>query len=304
MNRSLAALTLLLGLAAGFVLGRASSDGSRSGRGAAAARANGRTIEMPADEAIELRRRATEFDELQVDKAALEEQLVALRKQLEPKVGDRLPDGRIVGGARWGGNFKQLVTGFLDSMLAMFMRNAEFTPAQERAFRALVDKEIDMALAITAEFTNGDIDSDTAYERMEAEYESVMTRLNGMLSEKQMVVYRNFEKGVADIMRNQVVHNELAAMKKAVGLDLEQEKAVGKIIEERYRRVSEDFPLPVPNVLLKPIRRGRDQPIYDETARAIEKVLRPDQQAAYAAFEAQAGARPFEHRNMLVPKRS
>ncbi|MHC4957793.1 MAG: hypothetical protein ACYTGN_05405 [Planctomycetota bacterium] len=304
MNRGLAIALITLGLVAGFLVGRATSDGSRSGRVANGGRADGRTIEMTADEAIELRRRASEFEELSSDKVALEEELRGLKKQLEPKPGDRLADGRIVGGARWGGGFKQLAAGFLDSMLSIFMKNADFTPAQERAFRALVDKEIDVALAVTADFTNGDIDADTAYERLQAEYDDAMTQLSGMLSEKQMGVYRSFEKGVASIMQHQVVHNELAALKKDVHLDLEQEKAIRKVIEERYQRVADNFPMPVPNVLLKPIRRTTDQPIYDETAAAISKILRPDQQAAYAAFEAQAGARPYEHRNMLVPKKS
>lgn len=301
MSRLLAVAGILLAFAAGFYLGRA-RDAGRAGRSHGAEASGNRRVVLAEDEVIELRRKGQQYDSLERREEALREENARLKKALEPKPGERREDGTIVGGAKWNATFEMMATGFLDSMLAMFMRDAKFSPAQERKFRKLVDDEIHLAMAITADFTNGDIDADTTYDRLEAAYGDAVNQLNVLLDDDQMAVYRRFEKNVKGIMHNQVVHNELAAMKDAVGLDLEQEKRVREILNDRYRRVTKDFPLPIPNVLLKPIRRGKDARIYEETRTAIRNVLRPGQWSALEQFEASAPNRPYLERRNLEPK--
>ena len=91
-------------------------------------------------------------------------------------------------------------------------------------------------------------------------------------------------------------------LKTKLDLDPEQAKKIQEFVDERYKRVQDNTPVPLPNVLFKPIRRSKDQTIYDETADAIRKFLRPEQVAAFDRVEAKAATAPFVHRSMLIPK--
>ena len=306
MSRPLVVVLAAVALGVGYFLGVATSESRRGGRGEAPGQGSGEErrehVRLDAEEAMDLRRRAHEAETLRKEGERLRAELADLKRKHEPKPGARREDGSIVGGAKWGRTFHLLMSSFIESRLSQFIREAQFSPNQERRFRRLVDTQLDQMVAITADFTNGDIDGATAYERLEAAYRDGEKLLAASLNDDQMNVYRRFEKDVRGIIHDQVVHNELAGIKTAAGLDIEQEKQVLAILDRRYREVGDKLPLPLPNIMLKPIRRPQDQAIYDATARAIQAVLRPEQLAAFKAFEDAAPKLPFVHRGMLVPK--
>jgi hypothetical protein len=113
---------------------------------------------------------------------------------------------------------------------------------------------------------------------------------------------QEFEKGIADFNRTEIVNNEVMTLQRELGLDPEQQRLVRPIVEERYRRVQERFGAPLPNFMFKPIRRAKDDDIYAETGRAIREYLRPEQRSAFDVADAKAATAIFEYRPSLVPR--
>jgi hypothetical protein len=219
-----------------------------------------------------------------------------------PEPGTRLADGTIVGGARWNDGFNRLASGFLDSMLGTFIQQAKLSPEQERRVRSLILKESGKFLQVSADFTNGDVDGEAAYEQLEGLSADLRAKVGEMLDEQQRANFGTLQQGIRNIMRSQVVHNEMATLKSTLEIDPDQEQKILAIVEERYRRVEEGTTIPIPNVFFKPLRRERDQPIYDETADAIRAILTAEQAARFNQFESQAPDAPFLYRAQLVPR--
>lgn len=305
MSRLLYLLAIVLAAGVGFLIGRTDLVG-RGGRGAGGVVERGpdrRVVSLPAQEVVELRQRAAAVVEVAEENERLRAEVARLESELEPKPGERRKDASIVGGARWNESFVQMATGFIDSMLAFFLREANLTPEQEKRLRAELEVRFGQALAITADFTNGDVEADNAYDLLETNYKDALKLLHTMLDEKQIEAYRRFERNTKNIMRSQIVHQELAVLKKELRLDSEQEKKIKEIVEARYGRVQEGYLLPIPNVYFKPIRRDKDKAIYDETATRIRELLRPEQVPLFNRYELAAPTAPFAFRNMLVPRR-
>lgn len=216
--------------------------------------------------------------------------------------GTRLADGTIVGGARWNEGFNRLATGFLDTMLSNFIRDAQLSPQQERRVRSLILKESANFLQVSADFTNGDIDGEEAYEQLEGLSADLRSKVGEMLDDEQRANFGNLQRGIRTMLRDQIVHNEMATLKSTLRLDSDQEKKILAIVRGRYRRVEDKTNIPIPNVFFKPLRRDSDKPIYDETADAIRAVLDAEQIVNYDRFEAAAPQAPFQYRSQLVSK--
>jgi hypothetical protein len=234
------------------------------------------------------------------DKLAVLEQPAPDETTAEP--GTRLADGTIVGGARWNDGFHRLATGFLDTMLSNFIRNAELSPQQEQRVRSLILRESGKFLQVSADFTNGDIDGEDAYEQLEGLSTDLRSKVGEMLNDEQRANFGNLQRGIRSMMRDQIVHNEMATLKSTLRLDSDQEAKIAAIVAERYKRVEDKTNIPIPNVFFKPLRRASDKAIYDETADAIRAVLDAEQMVNYDEFEAQAPAAPFQYRPQLVAK--
>jgi len=223
-------------------------------------------------------------------------------EEVAPAPGTRLENGTIAGGARWNDAFLRLASGFLDSMLSNFIRNAKLSPQQERRVRSLILKESGKFMQVSADFTNGDIDGEAAYEQLEGLGVDLRAKVGEMLNDEQRVNFGELQQGIRNILRSQIVHNEMATLKSTLRLDSDQEKKILAIVEERYKRVEAGTDIPIPNVFFKPLRRERDQPIYDETGDAIRALLTVEQIERFNAFEAKAPEAPFLYRPQLTPK--
>jgi len=240
--------------------------------------------------------------------AALQKRIAEAERRDEPPSaetaapGTRLPDGTIVGGAKWNASFHRLTTGFLDSILSGFIRQADLSPEQERRVRSLILKESERFIQVSAEFTNGDIDGEGAYAQLEALGAELRGKVADLLNEEQRANFGKLQGNIRGILRQQIVHNEMAALKSDLGLDSDQEKKVLAIVEQRYTRVQEGIEIPIPNVFFKPLRRERDAPIYKETADAIRDVLSAGQRATFDLIESKAPEAVFDYRTQLVPK--
>ena len=307
MRSSVAAALIVFAFAVGYWAGGAADDDLDQ-------RVERRQAEDSTRYATDLERRLEQTQLTLSDRLrVLREENEELRERLEahepdgadvdePAPGTRLPDGTIVGGARWNDAFNRLAAGFLDSMLSGFIRNAELSPQQERRVRSLILKESGKFLQVSADFTNGDIDGDTAYEQLEILGADLRSKVGEMLDDEQRANFGNLQQGIRGILRSQIVHNEMATLKSALALDPDQEKKVLAIVEARYKRVEEGTTIPIPNVFFKPLRRERDKPIYDETSDAIRAILSAEQRAKYDEFESKAPEAPAQYRPQLVPK--
>jgi len=302
-GRAALALALVAG-GVGFWAGRTTSDSTERAQ---------RTISRLPPETIrkverlqaEVALRHRENRKLQ---AELQERLAEAKRRHEPPnaetaaPGTRLPDGTIVGGAKWNGTFDRLSKGFLDSMLGRFLKQADLSPEQERRVRALIMQEAGRFLQVNADFTNGDIDGEATYEQLEALGSELRTKVAELLNDEQRANFGGLQKNIRDIMRTQIVHNEMATLKSDLGLDSDQRKKVLAIMEQRYTRVAEGIEIPIPNVFFKPLRRTQDAPIYKETGDAIRAILSPGQRAKFDLHEAGSTQAIFDYRSQLVPK--
>jgi hypothetical protein len=302
------ALILVAGVA-GFLLGRATQgSGGRAGSGGGfegGERASPYRVNLPVEDVVEQQRRVARIEALEAENAVLRQRLedasvAAVEGELRP--GARRPDGTIVGGARWGTGFVQVATSFVEEFFSNFIREAQLTPEQERRVREGVRFRIGEAMQVTAEYVNGDIDGDAAYERMAQLVGDGRSMVRELLDERQIAIYERHEESMTKWMNDQVISKEMTALRGAVGLDSEQEKRVRAVIEQRWARVSASITTAIPNVLVTPIRREQDRAIYEETAVQIRQLLRPEQQAAYEKADQAAATAVFDYRNMLVPK--
>jgi len=244
--------------------------------------------------------------ELRKENEQLREQLTTdsppTGEEPEAEPGTRLADGTIAGGARWNDGFNRLATGFLDTMLSRFIRDAKLSPQQERRVRSLILKESGKFLQVNADFTNGDIDGEEAYEQLEGLSADLRSKVGEMLDNEQRANFGNLQTGIRSMLRDQIVHNEMATLKSTLRLDSEQEKKILAIVRDRYQRVEDKVNIPIPNVFFKPLRRDSDKPIFDETAEAIRAVLDAEQVVNYDRFESEAPKAPFAYRSQLVAK--
>ncbi|MHC4448597.1 MAG: hypothetical protein ACYS0E_00470 [Planctomycetota bacterium] len=300
MRRLGVVLLVLIAFAAGFGLGRR-DDGERhtrgSGRTAAGRRAEAAQYRESREHVETIRQLRTELGELRTRMEAL-----APAEPATPPPGTRLPDGTIVGGAKWTDSFVSLATGFVDSIINGFVRDAKLTAEQERRLRETVRGEAKRFTQVSADFTNGDIDGDTAYAQLEVLAAEARQKVRQLLNEDQVETFEKFQGTIRNIMRRQIVHNEMATLKSTLRLDSDQEKRVLAIVEERYQRIDDSLNTPIPNVFFKPLRRKQDEDVYKQTADEIRSILAPDQKAAFDKWESKAPDEPFQYRTQLIPK--
>ncbi|MCK6461644.1 MAG: hypothetical protein L6Q95_17315, partial [Planctomycetes bacterium] len=215
--------------------------------------------------------------------------------------GTRREDGTIVGGASWSAQTRLIAIGYLSGPVEDFFKRANLTEHQKQRLRAELEQRITDVMQLAADYTNGDIDGDAMYEALTKVVAKGRGAAAEVLDDRQLALYHEFESGIGDFNRSNVVQNELTRLRQDLGLDREQERLVKTVIEERYRRVQDRFQAPIPNMFFQPIRRNADKDIYDETGVAIRSYLRPEQRAAYDAAEAKAATGVFGYRSLLVP---
>jgi len=307
MNRLVLAAAVLVAGTVGFLIGRAAPAAGRADRGSAEApvrHAERREVSMPTSRAQALEREAAEAATLRAENARLLERIAAL----EPKTDDALPDGSrrkdssIVGGARWSTVFRRTATAFLDTYLDNFIKEAHLTAEQQHRLRAEMHTRVGQAMAITADFTNGDIEGGRAYELLEIATGDGVNTLSGILDPEQLKVYGRFENSIKDMLHGQVVNNEMAALNAELDLNPEQARNIRAIVNDRWTQVGRNLRTGIPNVMFKPIRRATDREIFRKTADRIGQYLSASQQAAFREVEQNAAALPYQFRTMLVPK--
>lgn len=283
----------------GFLLGRISP---------ASDRAEPRT--PPRRESVELPPDAVTAVEDAAERATTKPEPVADAPGAEPapeaplaeEPGTVRPDGTIVGGASWAPSTRLMAVSFLLGSVDEFFADANLTDHQKRLLKAELEQRINDVMQVAADYTNGALDGDATYEKLTEVVTKGRAAAAQVLDDRQMRKMQEFERGIGDFNRTNIVNNELTTLRKELGLDPEQERLVRPLVEARYRRVQERFGAPLPNFMFKPIRRQADQDIYDETGRAIREYLRPEQKAAFDAADAKAATAIFEYRSLLVPK--
>ncbi|MGH7162896.1 MAG: hypothetical protein ACREID_05385, partial [Planctomycetota bacterium] len=196
----------------------------------------------------------------------------------------------------------QMAVGFLDTFLAEFLKEAELTEQQTRAIQALYEQNVRDALQVIADVTNGDLSPDQAYQMFEAMIGAGQTALRAHLDGTQYDVYGKLEKNVKEYIVTNVVSTEMASLRDELRLDGEQQKRVQELIRERYDRVQAKLSSSIPNIFFRPIRRESDRDIYEETARRIKELLRPEQGEAFDRYEQAAAGAYYTNRLLLVPK--
>lgn len=219
-----------------------------------------------------------------------------------PLPGTRLPDGRIVGGARWNRMTLQMAVGFLGTYLDKFLRDANLTPEQEARMKAEFERTTREAMQIVADVLNGDVSGDQAYDIFGAMAGREREVIRGTLDEKQSEVFLRFEAEVKSYVSDQIINNEVAALRDELRLDPDQEGKVAAIVRERYARIGEGLAHPIPSIFFRPVRRAKDAPVYEETARRISEYLRPDQRESYQRWEGEPDKSIQGLRNQLVPR--
>jgi hypothetical protein len=265
-----------------------------------------RLIEMPADEFAEVQQRVARADALENENARLRERLERLAPETPPDEelppGSRRRDGSIVGGARWSKMTINMALGFLHGEVEKFFRDANLTEAQRQRLRDEMERRVGEVFQTTADVVNGDLSADQAYEILDAIATDGRKTVAGVLDEKQLNAYRDFEKEMVHLVHSNVVNSEMATLRSELNLDPEQEKKIRAVVEERYRRVQGRLNAPIPNMFFKPMRRERDRDIYAETGVAIRGFLRPEQAAAFDSVEAKAPTALHAFRGQLIPK--
>jgi len=304
-NRALVVLIALTTGVIGFLLGRVSPAPERAERSPPPAR--GRPgIELPPEAYAALQAAAERAKVLEAENRQLrgevEKPEPAPEAPPEEVPGTRREDGTIVGGARWTPATRLLAIGYLSGPVEDFFKRANLTEHQKQRLRTELEQRIGDVMQLAADYANGDVDADTLYD----ELGKVVTKGRGtaaeVLDDRQLGLYREFESGIGDFNRNNIVQNELATLRQELGLDREQERLIKPVLEERYRRVQDRFQAPIPNFMFKPIRREADNDIYDETGLAVSGYLRPEQRALFDAADAKAATAVFDYRTLLVPK--
>jgi hypothetical protein len=220
----------------------------------------------------------------------------------EETPGTRRPDGTIVGGASWNPVTRMLAIGFLEDQVNMFFADANLTEYQKQQLKAEMEQRITDLMQLAADHANGEIDAEKVYESVETLAATTRANVAQLLDERQLGKMEEFERGMVQFNRSNIVSNEMTTLRQELKLDPEQERLIRPIVEDRYRRVQEKISTPIPNFLFKPIRRPSDASIYDETSKAMRQYLRPDQRAAYDATDAAMATAIQGFRQSLVPK--
>ncbi|MGQ0613967.1 MAG: hypothetical protein ACT4PV_09550 [Planctomycetaceae bacterium] len=308
-------LLFLAGAAMGFLAAAffghdpAAIRGGRGGGGEAGARALSPAAARAPAEALEEARGAA---------ARLAEENEILRRRIEeveqdppaataggaasPARGTRLPDGRIVGGAKLPDTMLQAMLSYLENELRNFLKEARLTPTQEARVRELYDQSLRGVVQGIVDVINGDLEPDAAYAAYAALAQEGFGRLREVLDGEQYAVFERFEKGMRDWNLGNVVSGDMQMLRSRLELDSEQEKLIAPLVRERYDRVQAQIPFPIPNLLFRPIRRNQDRLIYEESAQKIRTLLRPDQAALFDAIESDPHADLQRFRSQLVPR--
>lgn len=300
----LLAVAILSGVV-GFLVGRQTSDTGRAERPPVPARAERSTIELEPETYVLLQEAATRAETLAAENRRLRGESEPADTPLAPDgvetPGSRRADGTIVGGARWAPQTRTLALGFLGGQVERFFKEANLTEDQKARLRDVLEGRIGDVMQATADYVNGDITGDQVYESLNGIAADGRTAVTQVLDQRQLAVYQRFESGITDFVHSNVVNNEMETLRQALHLDHEQARQVRPFVEERYRRVQQRLNAPIPNMFFKPVRRDGDQDIYDETGRAIQEVLSPEQRIAFEAAERQAATALHEFRSLLVP---
>lgn len=300
-SRALVIVIALLSGTIGFLLGRASPAPERAEKRAPPVREAPPELPPEAYAVLE-----AEVQKLRAENRGLrgEEPEAAPAPEAPPDEvpGTRREDGTIVGGARWAPATRLLAIGYLSGPVEDFFRRANLTEHQKQRLRTELEQRIGDVMQLAADYANGDLDSDGMYDALGKVVAKGRVAAAEVLDDRQLTIYNEFESGIGEFNRSNIVQNELTTLRQDLGLDREQERLVRPILEERYRRVQDRFNAPIPNFMFKPIRRGADSDIYDETGKAVRGYLRPEQKALFDAADAKAATAVFDYRSLLVPK--
>ena len=309
MNKAIVIAIALLTFVGGFFVGKSQRDhgGRAEGReaGARERRERSRMVELEPDLFADLQQRVARAEAVEEENRRLATRLREFAPdpvhEGELPVGSRRPDGTIVGGAKWSKMTTTLALGFLSGKVSEFFAEANLTESQQRRLRAELEKRVDEVMQNAADFVNTDITADQAYDSLDGIAADSRKMLAGVLDDKQLAIYREFEKGMVGLVHKNVVNNEMTALRKGLRLDSEQEKQVRAVVEERYRRVQDRLNAPIPNMFFRPMRRERDRDIYEQTGARIGEYLRPEQAASFALAEENANDALYEYRSLLIP---
>jgi hypothetical protein len=298
------AIALLSGII-GFLVGRISPAGERAERRAPAPR-EASSVELAPDAYAALQAAAERAERLEAENRQLRGEVPAAppapEAPPEEVPGTRREDGTIVGGASWPAQTRLLAIGYLSGPVEDFFKKANLTETQKQALRAELEQRITDVMQLAADYANGDLDGDATYDALGKVVAKGRAAAAQVLDDRQLAIFNEFESGIGDFNRSNIVQNELATLRQELGLDREQERLVKAVVDDRYRRVQERFQAPLPNMFFQPIRRNADKDIYDETGGAIRSYLRPEQRDAYDAAEAKAATAVFGYRSLLVPR--
>ena len=298
-SRGLLVAVALVSGAIGFLLGRISPAPERAER----APTRREAVEPPPEAEAALEAAAERAGRRAEEKGAdAPEAEPAPEAPLAEEPGTVRPDGTIVGGASWAPSTRLMAVSFLLGSVDEFFADANLTDHQKRLLKAELEQRINDVMQVAADYTNGALDGDATYEKLTEVVTRGRAAAAQVLDDRQMRKMQEFERGIGDFNRTNIVNNELTTLRQELGLDSEQERLVRPMVEARYRRVQERFGAPLPNFMFKPIRRQADKDIYDETGQAIREYLRPEQKAAFDAADAKAATAIFEYRSLLVPK--
>ena len=158
-----------------------------------------------------------------------------------------------------GDDFDQRV---IEWLLEEFKRDQgiDLTKDQQTRLREEVRRNAPRFVQLTADFLKGDLTGDQVFERAQTQVAEVEKTVRSMLGDEQYAVFERYKDSVRGILKTQLLHGELAAHKSELDLDPEQEARIKALLDERYSRIQERVGIPLPNVLLQPIRGGDQQP--------------------------------------------
>ncbi len=266
------------------------------------------------DEVAELEEAKRRVARLKKENEALVERYESFRNEVlgknTPATGDeselpkgtRLPDGRIVGGAKLPEQMENTFVGFMENFFRKFKTEAKLSPDKEEALRVRMETGVKQYMQIMADVMNGDLSADQAYEIASALTDEGRRRIGTHLDENQAGIYKRFENEVRDYVRVNIVSGEVTTLREQLRLDPGQEKKVAAIVEQRYQRVQSNIKMTIPSFMFTPLRRDADREIYDETARRIRELLRPEQAEAFDKREREAETALDSYRRLLEPK--
>ena len=313
MSRAIA-LSFIAGVGGGYLLAILLGV---NGEGDARPRATGSTLKvspLAQDEIEAFEEAKLRVAELEQENKDLAERYEAFREEVlgknAPATGEEselpkgtvLPDGRIVGGAKFPEQTQNTFVGFMENFFHKFKTEAKLSPDKEEALRERMGEGVKQYMQIMADFMNGDLTADQAYEISSALTEEGRLKIGTHLDENQAGIYQRFENEVRDYVRSNIVSREVTTLRDRLRLDPGQEKKITAVMVERYEKVQGNLKMAIPSFFFTPLRRETDREIYDETGRRIREMLRPDQTEAFDKHERGANDALNAYRRYLVPK--